>query len=129
MQKQFLFVTTLTPKRLLSSVRSALFDIYMKSLVSQTYKDWKVLLIGEENTITENFIQIKSTKEDKISKLGVALDYIKSLYAKPDYVIRLDDDDIISSFVLETASKIDFDCYADFRHHFFDIVHSNYCSQ
>jgi len=129
MHKEFLFVTTLTPDRLMSPVRKKLFDLYKQSILAQTYTNWKVLLVGNSNAIEGKFISIGSLKEDKISKLECAVEYIKNLPQKPDYVLRLDDDDIISPFTLENASQLDFDCYADSRHHFYDIVYSNYCNQ
>jgi hypothetical protein len=129
MQKQFLFVTTLTPKRLLTPVRQKLFDLYKKSLLNQSYKNWTALLIGEEDETDGNFIQIKATEEDKQAKLEYAFNYIKNLSIKPDYVIRLDDDDIISPTILEKAATLEFDCFADTSHHFYDIVYSLYCRQ
>src|ERR1022692_1193725 len=105
MEREFLFVTTLTPTRLLTPLRQKLFELYKLSLLNQTYKNWKVLLIGEEESVDGNFIRIKSNEEWKILKLQYALNYIEKLEKKPDYVLRLDDDDIISPFALEKASQ------------------------
>jgi hypothetical protein len=113
----------------MSPVRKKLFGIYRQSILFQSYPNWKVLMIGDKDLSDGKFTEIKSLKEDKIAKLECAVKYIENLLQKPDYVIRLDDDDMISPIALETASKIDFDCYADSKHHFYDLVYSDYSNQ
>lgn len=109
--------------------REKLFSLYKKALLNQTYQNWKVLLLGEEEKTDGRFIQIRTAEEWKINKLEASLDYIKALPKKPDYVIRLDDDDLIAATLLETAAKLDFDCYAEEYHHFYDLVYSMYSCQ
>lgn len=48
---------------------------------------------------------------------------------KPDFIIRLDDDDIISPDILERVSKENFDCYADEFHTFYDLSSGKICQQ
>jgi hypothetical protein len=119
---KYFFITTLTPRELLTPLRSALFELYLKSLKNQTYKDWEVLLVGEEDKREGNFIYLKSASKSKSDKLKVAHHYLLEMQNKPDFIIRFDDDDIISPSVLEKASEIDFDCYADSFHSFYDIT-------
>lgn len=128
-QKSFLIVTTLTPRRFQDSIRRNLFKIYLRALCAQSHENWSALLIGDENGSDGKIIRIKSSDEGKIPKIGHALKYIDNLAEKPDYVLRLDDDDMISPLTLARASAQEFDCYADESHHFFDIVNSRYCFQ
>jgi hypothetical protein len=120
--KKFLFITTLTPRSLLSPLRASLFDLYKDALNGQTYSNWEALLIGEEEKKQGRIIYKKTDAVSKTDKLKVAYDYLLSLEVKPDYIIRLDDDDLISQYALERAAKLDFDCCSDLHHTFYDIA-------
>jgi glycosyltransferase involved in cell wall biosynthesis len=113
----------------MTPLREKLFSLYKQALHNQTYPHWEVLLLGEEEGRDEKFIKLRTKEEWKINKLQEALDYIQSLEQKPDYVIRLDDDDLIAPALLEKASKLDFDCYGESHHHFYDLVYSKYSCQ
>ncbi|MCW3071663.1 MAG: hypothetical protein JWO44_1553 [Bacteroidetes bacterium] len=120
--KTFLFITTLTPSSLLSPLRASLFDLYKDSLNGQTYPNWQALLIGEEEKKQGRIIYKKTDAVSKGDKLKVAYEYLLSLEVKPDYIIRLDDDDLISQYALEYAGGLDFDCCSDLYHSFYDIA-------
>jgi len=120
--KKFLFITTLTPKALLSPLRASLFDLYKDSLNAQSYPNWEALLIGEEEKKQGRIIFKQTDAVSKGDKLKVAYEYLLSLEVKPDYIIRLDDDDLISQYALEYAAKHEFDCCSDLYHTFYDIA-------
>ncbi len=129
--KDFVFIIPLTPKRLLNPVRQTLFDMMIYALKGQTSDNWNALLLGEDEKQDGNLIYINSeksldpnyTKEfrgdaghtDKHHKIEIALQHIARADKKPKYLIRLDDDDLISPTVITFIenSKINYDCYAD----------------
>lgn len=120
MEKKFLFITHLSPKSIRSSLRQGLIESMEKSLYAQTYTNWKALWIGErefqDNKIKE--VSIGNKKDLAVLYLRQdILDYINDC----DYIIKLDDDDIIFPNVLTKASEFDFDCYCDEYHTFYDI--------
>lgn len=121
-QSKFLFVTALTPAAKRSAVREALFQNYIRALKQQTYPHWQVLLIGEEDKQDGNFIYVRTSSVTKEDKLIDAYNYVQKMAEKPDYLIRLDDDDVISPVVLESVLGKKFDCYSDRYHHFFDLA-------
>ncbi len=121
-RKSFLFIIALTPSDLLSPLRRSLFELFLKAMKSQTYDSWEALLIGEEDKTDGKLKFVKTPAISKQEKFLFAIDYLKSLKIKPDYIIRLDDDDLISPTVLTRVSQLDFDCYADSYHAFYDIV-------
>jgi hypothetical protein len=122
MGKSFLFVTPLTPSHLLTPLRKILFGHFLNSLKTQNYEKWQVLLIGEEEKVEGNLIWTKIKAGSKELKLAFAKEYILSMDVKPDYVIRMDDDDVINPNLLKNISQMSFDCYADAHHTFYDIV-------
>lgn len=113
--KDFVFVTCLTPRASLSPLRAELFELYKSSLLKQSSSNWSAILMGEENRTEGNFIYLKAestTKEDKLLELYHILD---KLSVKPKYLIRLDDDDVISPVILQKieSEKLDFDVFVD----------------
>ena len=124
MDKSFLFITPLTPKRLITPLRILLFEQFIKSLQNQSYKNWEALLIGEEDRVDGNMKYISLKAESKEIKLIFAKEYILNLKTKPDYIIRIDDDDLINPFILERVALLNFDCYSDSHHAFYDLVSS-----
>jgi hypothetical protein len=113
----------------LSPLRRSLFEIYLEGLRKQTYTNWLAILVGEEDKREGNFIYLNTTAVSKTDKLKVAYDYILKMENKPDYIIRLDDDDLISPFSLERAALLNFDCYSDSYHSFYDITSSKTSQQ
>ena len=129
--KDFVFIIPLTPKRLLNPVRQTLFDMMIFALKKQTSDNWNALLIGEEERQDGNLIYINSEKSlvpsyvkefrgdpghtDKHHKIEIALQHIALSEPLPKYLIRLDDDDLISPAIISTIEKtgMEYDCYAD----------------
>ncbi len=120
MSKKFLFITHLSPKSIRSSLRQGLIESMEKSLYAQTYTNWKALWIGENEYQNEKIKEVSITDKKSLSELYLrqdVIDYINDC----DYLVKLDDDDIILPNVLMEASKYDFDCYCDQYHTFYDI--------
>ena len=120
--KRFLFIIPLTPPHLLSPLRKDLFSLFISALQRQAYENWEGLLFGEDEKADGKIKYIKTNAVSKEDKFLVAVDYLKSLNHKPDYVVRIDDEDLISPYALKYASQFDFDCYADKYHTFYDIT-------
>lgn len=120
--KSFLFIVPLTPARFLTPLRKELFSLFLSSLKNQTYDNWEAFLFGEEEKTEGKIKFIKTQAITKGDKFLFAIEYIKSLKSPPDYIIRIDDDDLISPNVLTQVSNLDFDCYADKYHAFYDIT-------
>ncbi len=118
---KFLFITPLTPSSMMNEVRYKLHQAYLNALDSQLYSNWEVLLVGEEEKTEGKKTYLKCSGITKGDKIQLAYTYINSLPDKPEYLIRLDDDDIISPMILEKVRDIKFDCYADKYHSFYDL--------
>jgi len=114
---KFLFITCLTPKHLLTPLRKDLFNLYLKALKAQTYTGWEAVLLGEENKEDGKIKYLKAKTITKEDKLQEAYAYLQQLQEKPNYIIRIDDDDLISPVILQKIvnGKKEIDCYSDFH--------------
>ncbi|MBA2611557.1 MAG: hypothetical protein H0U95_06275 [Bacteroidetes bacterium] len=122
MPNSFLFIIPLTPRSHLSSQRLSLRKLCFDTLKSQSYSNWKALLIGElldEEQVSEKFIKIdfEGQKEEKLQK---ATEYILRKELNCDYIIRLDDDDIFNPVILDSLKDKNFDLCVDKYHSFWD---------
>ena len=120
MSKKFLFITHLSPLAIRSSLRQGLIESMQKSLYNQSYKNWKALWIGEREFEDDHIKEVKLNGKNELSSVYSrkdVLDYINDC----DYIVKLDDDDIILPNTLKIASGFDFDCYCDAYHTFYDI--------
>ena len=123
-----MFVTHLTPFKKRSKLRSALQKIYFKALQNQTYNNWKVLLIGEEEKKNRNFHEVSIGNYNSDYELSERLadiyerPEIINLFEEADFIIKLDDDDLISPTILSKVKDLDFDVYYDLYHVFYDVT-------
>jgi len=129
--KDFVFIIPLTPKSLLNPVRQVLFNMMVLALKNQTSHNWQALLVGEdekqdgnllyinaEKSLDANYIKVSRTypsHTDKHHKIEIALQHIARAEKKPKYLIRLDDDDLISPGIISRIEKtgMGYDAYAD----------------
>jgi len=125
--KKFLFVIPQSPKHIVTPFRQRLIDQSYRSLVSQTTDEWEALFLGEEERTEGNCHYIKSPFITKEEKLHFVVDLLLKEQNLPQYIIRFDDDDLIHPAVLSKLSGLQFDCYADLWHTFYD-VSSGKCS-
>ncbi len=118
--KKYLFISHITPSSKRSALRQELFNVMQNSMHQQTYTNWKALWIGESENENAKIKEVAILKKEDLSTIYLredVLDYLNDC----DYIIKLDDDDIILPNTLSQASIIDFDCYADAYHTFYDI--------
>jgi len=123
---RFLFITHLTPAAKRSPLRQSLFEIYLEGLKRQQYEHWKVLLLGEEEKEDGRFKYVRlggETREEKFEELRKLYSRadVKALTDEAQYIVKLDDDDLISPGILQMLSEKDFDCYYDSWHTFYDV--------
>jgi hypothetical protein len=115
---RFLFIVPLTPLAKQTAERKRLQQLCIRSLNSQTYRRWQALMIGEhlpESASGDRFIHVpyEAAKEEK---LQYCTHYIRTAGLQSDYVIRLDDDDVINPEILEKLADADFSIYVDLYH-------------
>ncbi len=121
---EFIFLIPRTPRKYKTSIRESLWEITKQSLINQTYSSWKALVVCDdldEKSVDERIIYVRSEVQKKGEKINVAIDFITLNKIKVDYVIRLDDDDVIMPNALKESLKFDFDVYADRYHTFYDL--------
>ena len=115
MSNTFLFIIPLTPESNLTPLRKELQQLCFNTLLSQTYSNWKALLIGAfkpEGTKDNRFIHI-SEEGYKELKLQHAVKYIQETNLKSDYIVRLDDDDLINPSILKHYATSQADVIVD----------------
>ncbi len=122
----FYFIVPRTPFKYRTPERELLWHNTKLSLLAQKYKNWKVIIIGtkDEELIEDNrFVFLEFDLLPKGQKLIKAIEYLMSLDITPNYLIRLDDDDIVSSDKLFSISLEykKWDCYTDEYHAFFEM--------
>lgn len=127
--KRFLFVISLTPEKLLSPFRADLAAISLDSLRQQTSSDWSAVLLGEHNRDDGDFHYMDLGGVRKEQKLHHFADWLMKQQQQPEYIIRFDDDDLFHPQALQQVSALDFDCYADRRHWFYDSSSGRCASQ
>jgi hypothetical protein len=119
--KKFLFITHITPKAKRSALREGLLELMDESLKAQTYTEWKALRIGEEERTDGPIQTVDASNAESLRAVYLRPD-VKALIDWADYMVKLDDDDIILPHTLELASKLEFDLYADRFHTFHDLT-------
>jgi hypothetical protein len=124
--KKFLFLTHITPVAKRSVLRQKLIELYFRGLREQTYSGWKAVILGEEDKSEGPFEYIHLPdlpRQEKMLQVREILDSnrFQKLVEETDYIIKLDDDDLISPVLLEQISPLDFDLYYDHHHTFYDV--------
>ncbi len=126
---KFIFIIPRTLEKFQDAIRPQLWKLCMHSLQKQSFQNWIALLIGGHSIFDKNdnrFIKInfEGTKEEK---LQIATDYIIRNNIEGEYIIRLDDDDIINPYLLAKVIKYNFDIYVD-KHQWFWHYESGFIS-
>ena len=117
-----------SPESSISPFRKSLIEISTLSLKNQKSKNWQAIFLGEKTKIEGDFHFLNVGGVSKEEKLHRFIDWILKQNDKPEYLIRFDDDDLISQDVLENIESLDFDCYTDRQHYFYDTSSGN-CSR
>lgn len=118
-----LFIIPKTPKKFSSDFREELFLLTIESLLKQTFRSWNALIVTDDEKLKfkdDRLIVVNSFVLSKKEKIDVAIERIWPIRSNYQYVVRLDDDDIISSTILEDISrKKKFDVYLDLWQSFY----------
>lgn len=111
-----------TPTSLRKPLREKLWKISLDSILNQQYDNWTAIIIGEKEPVADSrvlFIEIDMAKKGE--KLNAAIEYIAAGRQRFDYIIRMDDDDIISETALQRFAHTDADCIYDQYHAFWEV--------
>lgn len=122
----FLFLTHITPKSKRSILRQRLIDLYYHALEAQTCGDWTAVILGEEEGSRGRYEYFRLSdgmlgEKHAEVKAIFAGERFRQLSSETKYIIKLDDDDLISPFLLEKVAGMDVDLYYDEYHTFCDI--------
>ncbi len=124
---RFLFITHITPVSKRTPLRQSLIDVYYNALLSQHYNQWKVLILGEGEIKDDRFVVVPLIDGSVDEKI----DALRKIYKSPlvvdlinesDFIVKLDDDDVISPRVLQDLKDFDGDVYYDDHHTFYDLA-------
>ena len=121
--KSFLIITTLHPESIVDGTeRNRLFNLYLKALESIQYSNFKVLIVADkELNLGDRFKIIVDTSKSKEKRLVKAKEYLENTKEIFDYILRLDDDDILNPNIFNEVDGLDCDVYTDEFHSFYDI--------
>lgn len=123
---RYCFIIPRTPDRYRTVVRDDLWLLTKKSLREQKFSDWTALIVYDDNEEMESdqrFEYLQSEKISKGDKIDVAIKYLQK-HDLPNFIIRLDDDDIMMPDALNNADNLTFDVYADKEQIFYDLSSS-----
>ena len=125
--RKFVFITHRTPAHLRSTLRADLNEICLQALHAQIYEDWKLLLIGEHESekgkikeVAIDFTPGSPAAAEQLEKI-YNRDDVKDFIHDSDYLVKIDDDDLISPNILDAVKDLDFDVYFDTHHTFYEI--------
>jgi len=120
---KYLFLIPRTPKQFRNDVRDALWKLCKKALLNQKFDNWKALIITDEKEEDNDSLiyLVDSVALTKYEKVRSGLKYIND-NLKPEYIIRLDDDDLIMPYALEKATKYSFDALTESIHTFYEVT-------
>lgn len=120
---RYCFIIPRTPDRYKNEIREDLWFLTKKSLIEQKFTDWTALIVYDDNEDMESdqrFLYLQSEKTSKGDKIDVAINYLLK-HDLPNFIIRLDDDDIMMPDALINAEDLTFDVYADKEQIFYDV--------
>ena len=120
---RYLFLIARTPAEFRNPIREKLWQLTMHSLAMQTSENWRALVVDEEEWEDNKITGFNSNAKLKFHKIIAGLDEIKKRSLNPQYIIRLDDDDIISPTILSEVEGITADCIAESYHNYVDLVY------
>lgn len=120
--KSFLFITCLTPESMMSELRKDFHQAYLDALMGQSHTDWTAFLLGEKEGLEGNIRYIKCVGTSKEDKLVEATRLLNSMPVKPEFIVRLDDDDLIGEYTLQAVEthKNTYDVFTDRYQYMFD---------
>lgn len=120
--KSFLFITCLTPEAMMTELRKDFHQAYLDALHEQSHTNWTAFLLGEKEGVEGNIHYIKCEGTSKEDKLVEAARLLNDMPVKPEFIVRLDDDDLIGKDTLQTVvnNKEHSDVFTDRYQYMFD---------
>lgn len=125
--KSFLYIIPRTPRQLRTPIRNFLWHHTKRALNNQNYENWQALVIDDQDIVEGNIQYIVSTAVRKGEKIQHALKIVEGWEHKPDYVIRLDDDDLVAPNALSLIENKSFDVAVDEFHTFYELRSGFFC--
>jgi hypothetical protein len=105
-----------------NDIRHKLHQHYLAALENVEYANFQVFLFGHLPTSKNGAVNfIESEGHSKEQKLQFAKRFLLESGLKSDYVLRLDDDDILNPNAFNHVNKTKPDVYTDLHHSFINI--------
>lgn len=123
---RFLFITHVTPPAKRNVLRERLFQLHTKSLHAQRYENWQVIrFCADEQGSDGKFHRFLLPDVNRAEKTAALKELLQSapfqkLVSEADYIVKLDDDDLISPLLLEQLKDFKGDLFYDRYHTFLD---------
>lgn len=108
-------------------MRDFLFEVMLLSLRKQESNNWQAFILGEEEAEEGNIRYFSSSGVSKTEKILEALRLIDK-QNPPEYLIRLDDDDVIHPGALLKYEHAQADVIADKFHWFYNMYTDRFIS-
>jgi hypothetical protein len=107
---------------MMSDLRKDFHQAYLHALFEQSHANWTAFLLGEKEGVEGNIHYIKCEGTSKEDKLVEAARLLNSMPVKPEFIVRLDDDDLIGKDTLQTVekNKNTYDVFTDRYQYMFD---------
>jgi hypothetical protein len=142
--KDVVFLIPINADSRITPLRRLLRENMINSLKNQTSGNWEALLIGEYDKTEGNMRYIPAVSlepgyqkrdrndfghTDKHFKIDVAMQYLNKQERKPKYVVRLDDDDLMSPDIVSIIEKSGdkYDCFADEYQFLYNVSNGKIC--
>jgi hypothetical protein len=111
----YIFIIPKTPIEYQDQTRIELYRLCINTLLNQTYPFWTALIVGisPQIEIKDDRLIIIPFEGKKVEKLHKATEFIIDNNIRGEYIIRLDDDDIINPTILERINLLNFDLFVD----------------
>ena len=117
-----LFIVACTPDELMTPLRRKLREEMENQLARIEGGRWRAWFLGERSASSGPIEFVACNERTKGDKLRAWLPRAIEAH-NPDYIVRLDDDDLINPAIMDIINDhAEFDCLVDRKHWFFDIV-------
>jgi len=122
----FLIIIAHTPGPYRTAFRDLLFARCLESLQNIQYDLWECWVISDETKQTGNIKFLDFPAVTKKEKIIAALDHYTETRQSFDYVMRLDDDDLISPHIFQRMSGVSCDAIYDPTQVLYDLVNDRF---
>jgi hypothetical protein len=122
-EASFIIITTYGPHLGNENhIRHKLHRHYLKALLNADYSNFEVYLFGHlPSSIDGNINFINTDGKSKEQKLQFAKNFLLDSGLRSDYILRLDDDDILNPKAFQYVNQSKPDVYCDLFHTFINV--------